>query len=113
MFLAIKEKRFAKRIVKRLLKSHAAVSRRKPDLLSGALYREVLLHSKLVDVSLVDQVLQQAEDSADLWTTSSMDVHGFRQVAHFFVVSQYQASGKVGAVVSFREIVYSMIPVDM
>ena len=113
MFLAIQEKRFAKRIIKRLLKSHAVISRRKPDLSHGALYREVLLHSKLVDVSLVDQVLQQAEDSADLWTTSSMDVHGFRQVAHFFVVSQYQASGKVGAVVSFREIVYSMIPADM
>jgi hypothetical protein len=113
MFLAIQEKRFAKRIIKRLLRSHAAISRRKPDLSNGALYREVLLHTKLVDSSLVDQVLQQAEDSADLWTTSSMDVHGFRQVAHFFVVSQYQASGKVGAVVSFREIVYSMIPADM
>ncbi len=113
MFLAIKEKRFAKRIVRRLLKSHAAVSRENPDLPGRALYREVFLHSQLVDTSPVEQVLQQAEDSADLWTTSSMDVRGFRQFVHFFVVSQYQASGNVGAVVSFREIVYSMIPAEM
>ena len=113
MFLAIKERWFAKRIVRKLLKSHAVVSADKPDLAGTALYRQVLLHSQQVDPSLVDEILQQAQDSADIWTTSSMDVRGFRQIVHYLVVSQYQASGNVGAVVSFRDIVYSLIPAEM
>ncbi|MCK5326097.1 MAG: hypothetical protein KAJ57_08810 [Woeseiaceae bacterium] len=113
MFLAIKEKRFAKRVVKRLLKSHSIISAEKTALSGEALYREVLLHSQLVDPSLVDQVLWQAEDSVDEWTTHAEQELGFRQVVHFVVLSQYRAAGHTGTVVSFREIVYSLIPADL
>jgi hypothetical protein len=113
MILAMKEKRFAKRIVKRLLKSYSVVSAGKSELSGKALYREVLLHAQQADPSGVDQVLQQAEDSVDEWTTGAMETLGFRQVAHFLVMSQYRAAGHVGAVVSFREIVYSLIPADL
>jgi hypothetical protein len=113
MFLAIRETRFAKRIVRQLLTSHSAVSARNPDLSGEPLYREVLLHTELVDSSRVEEILSQAEDSMDEWTTHSKEGLGFRQVAHFVVMSQYRAAGNSGAVVSFKEIVYSLISADL
>jgi hypothetical protein len=113
MFLAVREKRFAKKIIKRLLKSHAIVSAERPDLSGTPLYRAVLLHSDKVDSSQVDKILQQSEDSVDLWTSSALEGFGFRQVVHFLVMSQYKAAGHVGAIVSFREIVYEQIPANM
>jgi hypothetical protein len=113
MFLAIRERRFAKRVVRQLLKSHSAISARNPNLSGGPLYREVLLHTNLVDPSHVDELLWQAEDSIDEWTTHAEKGLGFRQVAHFVVLSQYHAAGKLGTVVSFKKIVYSMISADL
>jgi hypothetical protein len=109
----MKEKRFVKRVVKHLLKSHATISAERPDLAGLALYREVLLHTQLVDPELVDETLWQAEDSVDDWTTDSEQELGFRQVAHFVAMSQYWAAGNVGTVVSFRDIVYSLIPANL
>lgn len=113
MFPAITQKRFAKRIIKRLLKSHKAVSREDSTLLGQALYKKVLLHSEYADQSSVDKILEQAQDSVDLWTTSMSQGFGFRQLTHFVVMSQYRAAGNVGTVVSFREIVYSLIPSEL
>ena len=113
MFLAFREKRFAKRIARRLLNSHSIVTARSPDLTGTALYREVLVHSKEIGSSDVEQFLQQAEDSVDIWTTDSTQKLGFREVVHFLVMSKYKAAGHVGALVSFREIVYSLISSDL
>jgi hypothetical protein len=113
MFLAIRETRFAKRIVRQLLKSHSAITAKNPNLTGEALYREVLLHTSLVDPSHVDKILWQADDSIDEWTAHSKKRLGLRQVAHFVVMSRYRAAGKLGAIVSFKEIVYSMIPADL
>ena len=113
MFQAIKESRFAKRVVRLLLESHLAISAKNPGLSGEPLYREVLLHTKQVDPPHADQLLQQAEDSVDEWTAGAKDGLGFRQVVHFFVMSQYREAGHVGTVVSFREIVYSLIPADL
>jgi hypothetical protein len=113
MFLAFKEKRFAKRVIKRLLEAYLTVSAENPDLSDKALYREVLLHTQQVDLSRVGQMLQQAEDSLDQWTTSGRGGLGFREVAHFFVLTQYQATGHKGTVVSIEQIVNSLIPAEM
>jgi len=113
MLQAMREKRFAKRIVRRLLKSYSVVSARNPELSGKALYAEVLSHAQQIDPSAVEQILLQAEDSVDAWTTGGMETLGFRPIAHFFVMSQYQATGRVGTVVSFREIVYSLVPEDL
>ena len=113
MFLAMRETRFAKRVVRQLLKSHSAIIAKNPSLSGEPLYREVLLHTNLVDPSRVDEILWQAEDSIDEWTTHSKKGLGFREVAHFVALSQYRAAGNVGTVVSFKEIVYSLIPSDL
>ena len=113
MFLAVKEKRFAKRVIERLLEAHSAVSADNPDLSDKALYREVLLHTQQVDPLRVDQLLLQAEDSIDEWTAPGRDELGFREIAHFFVLTQYQATGHKGTVVSFGEIVDSLIPAEL
>lgn len=109
----MRETRFAKRVVRQLLKSHSAISTKNPGLSGEPLYREILLHTNLVDPSHVDEILWQAEDSIDEWTTHSNKGLGLRQVAHFVVLSQYRAAGNVGAVVSFKEIVYSLISADL
>lgn len=113
MFLAFKEKCFAKRIIKRLLKSYSAVSAGNPELSNKALYREVLLHTKQVDQSRVDQILWQAEGSIDEWSARGRDELGFREVAHLFIMMQHQAAGYEGSVVSFGYIVDSLIPADL
>ncbi len=113
MFLAMIETRFAKRVVRQLLKSHATIISKNPGLSGEPLYREVLIHTNLVDPSHVDEILWQAEDSIDEWTTHSKKELGFRELAHFVALSQYRAAGNVGTVVSFKEIVYSLIPADM
>jgi hypothetical protein len=113
VFLAIKERRFAKRVTKRLLQSYSAVSAEKPDLSNQALYREVLLHTQQVDPPDVGRVLKQAEDSVDAWTAYGREGLGLREVAHFFVMTQHQAAGHKGTVVSFGEIVNSLIPENL
>ena len=113
MFQGIKETRFAKRVVRQLLQSHLAISAKNPGLSGEPLYREILLHTKLVDLSRVDEILYQAEDSIDEWTTHSAKGMGFRQVVHFVVLSQYHEAGNSGAVVSFKKIVYSMVSSDL
>lgn len=113
MLLAIKETQFAKRRTRRMLKSHKKISASHPDLSGKALYREVLLHTKMVDPSEVDKTLSQAEDSAAEWGAYANDGLGFRQVVHFVVTSQYRETGNEGTVVSFRDIVYSLIPASL
>ncbi len=113
MFLAMRERRFAKRVVKQFLKSFSAVSAENPGLSGAPLYREVLLHTNLVDPTHVDEILSQAEDSIDVWTTHSRMRLGLRQVAHFVALSQYRVAGNAGTVVSFKKIVYSLIPADL
>jgi hypothetical protein len=113
MFLAMKETRFAKRVVRQLLKSRSAIIAENPSLSGEPLYKEILLHTNLVDPSRVDEILWQAEDSIDEWTTHSKKGLEFRAVAHFIALSQYRAAGNVGTVVSFKDIVYSLIPADM
>ena len=113
MFLAMRERRFAKRIAGQLLKSYSTINAQNPYLSGEPLYREVLIHSNLVDPSQVDELLSQAEDSIDEWTTHAKKGLGFRQVAHFVVLSQHRAAGNLGAVVSFKKIVYSIISADL
>ena len=113
MFLAIKEKRFAKRMVKHLLKSHSVVSAKRPDLSGKALYREVLLHSQQVDLSHVDEFLRQAEDSVDLWTAGAKEGLGFREIVHNLVLTEYLKAGNSGSIVSFKDIAYSMVPANL
>lgn len=113
MFAAIKETRFAKRVIESLLKSHSAVTAENPGLSGEALYREILLHAQMVDPSRVDRMLWEAEDSVDEWTTHGDGGLGFRQVAHFVVISQFLAAGHKGTVVSIKNIVYTMIPAEL
>lgn len=113
MFQVAKETRFAKGVIKRLLKSHKAISAQNPELAGGALYKEVLLHSQLVAPDDVDKVLSQSEDSADEWTSEAKDRLHFRQVVHFVVMSLHAAGGKEGAVASFRGIVYALVPKEL
>jgi len=113
LLLAVKERRFAKRVAKRLLKSYSAVSADKLDLSGKALYREVLLHTQQVEPSRVDQILRQAEDSIDEWTAPGRCGLGFREVVHFFVMLQHNEAGHKGTVVSFGEIVDALIPAHL
>jgi hypothetical protein len=109
----LRERLFASRIVKRLLKSHAAVRATRPELSGAALYREVLLHSGAVEPSQVNRWLADAEDSVDEWTAPGRQRLGLREVAHFLVMSRYHAKGKPGARISFGAIVNALVPEDL
>ena len=110
---AMKEKRFAKQAVKRLLKTRLATKAENPDLSARALYKEVLLRTRQVDESRADQILRQAEENMDEWTAPGRNELGFREVVHYFILSQYLAAGHRGTVVSLRKIVDVMVPADI
>lgn len=110
---AMKEKRFAKRTVKRLLNTRLATKTENPDLSGKALYKEVLLLTRQVDESRADQILRRAEESMDEWTAPGRNELGFREVVHCFILSQYLAAGHRGTVVSLREIVDVMVPAEI
>jgi hypothetical protein len=110
MLQAIKEKKFVKRLITKLLESHALVHAENSDLQGVALYRAVLLHSGVVDAEIVDQVLWQAEDSVDDWTARSTKHLQFRQVVYFVAIRQFLAQDNPGTVISMRDIIYSMVP---
>jgi len=109
-FVSLREHLFARRIVKRLLRSHAAIRAVKPELSGTALYREVLLHSGAVDANHVNRWLVDAEDSVDEWTAPGRHGLGLREVAHFLVMSRYRDKGKPGATISFGSIVKALVP---
>ena len=111
--IEIRETLFVKFLVRQLLRSYAKVCAQQGNLSGKSLYREVLLHSNRVDKTVVDSVLEQAEDSADFWTTGKLNEFGFRQVVHFLVLTLYMENGHQGTNISFREIVYSLIPSDL
>jgi hypothetical protein len=112
-FPALRERRFARRFIRQLLRSYSHVHGANSDLRGRALYREVLLHSKVVGPTEVDQVLLDADNSVDEWTAPGREALGFREVAHFALVSRHRALGHAGALVSFAAIVTEMIPADL
>jgi len=113
VFSGFRERRFTRRIVSRLLASHAAVAGGQPALAGEALYREVLLHSGLAADSEVDDILWQAEDSIDEWTSPESGELRLRQVAHFLVLAQYRDAGHDGMRISVKDLVYGMVPADL
>jgi hypothetical protein len=110
---SLRERLFARRIVKRLLKSYGEVRGNKPELKGTDLYREVLVHSGAVGPDEVNRWLDDAEDSVDQWTAPGRAALGLREVAHFLVVSRYHDQGRPGSVVSFASIVNAMIPAHL
>jgi hypothetical protein len=113
MFRAWREKRFARSTARRLLALYAEASARRPELSGKALYREVLLHSPGIDSSRVDQILLQAEHSFDEWSERDSESLSFRQVVTFIVMSQYLESGRQGAVISFKDVVFAIVPPEL
>ena len=70
----------------------------------------ILLHTGQVDESHADTILREAEHSIDEWTAPGRKELGFREVVHYFVFSQYLATGRNGIVVSLRDIVDALVP---
>jgi hypothetical protein len=113
MLQEMKEKRLAKNVIRRALKSHSTVKSTNPGLSGTGLYKETLLHTQLVDPSAVDRMLDEAEDSVDEWTAPGRTGLGFREVVHFLVMAKMNEAGHKWALVSVGDIVNSMIPEDL
>ena len=113
LLTAIREKIFARRTVRRFLRAHAEVSAARPDLSGRELYREILLHTPQVEKSSVNGILLHAENSVDEWTAPGREGLRFRELVHYFVVSQYIAAGHRGTLISFRKIVDALVPEDI
>ena len=109
---AIREWGFARRVAKRLLRTHAEVRREKSDLSGTALYKEVLLRTPDVHPARVDELLSQAEASVDEWTAKGRERLRFRELVHFVIMAEYQAAGHAGAIISFKKIVDRLVPPD-
>lgn len=111
--VAIRERHFAKRLIKRLLRSYRVVNSRSLELAGKQLYREVLLHTKHIDPSSVDHILWQAENSVDDWTAPGREGLGFRELVHFLIHTKYDDRGRNGSIVSFASLVNTLVPAHL
>jgi len=87
--LAWRERRFAARCARELLKLHQGLSTRYPELKGKSLYRRVVAARLHDDDLAAEAVLQHAEQSFAIWPVER--ALNFRDVVHYLAVSQFMA----------------------
>jgi YHS domain-containing protein len=109
-FFAWREKRFAARTCKELLKLHRIVSSRDPQLTGHALYRQIVAAHNGGDFAAADAVLTAAEQSFATWPAKRR--LKFSDVVHFLAASEFLASQSRGRWIhaDLRRIVVARIP---
>jgi len=85
-----RERRFARRIGRELLKLYRIVSASHPDLRGRRLYRTIVISHTRVDPESAEALLDQAEESFAAWPTQR--ALKFRDVVHFIAVSEFLAT---------------------
>jgi hypothetical protein len=88
--LPCRERRFARRIGRELLKLYWFVSASHPDLRGRGLYRTIVISRTRVDPESAEALLEQAEESFAAWPTRR--ALKFRDVVHFIAVSEFLAT---------------------
>jgi hypothetical protein len=88
--LPFRERRFARRIGRELLKLYWIVSASHPNLSGRGLYRTIVISRTRVDSESAEALLDQAEESFAAWPTRR--TLKFRDVVHFIAVSEFLAS---------------------
>ncbi len=107
---SILERRYARLLTKRLLRTYYRVILNDEKLSGIALYRQVLLHAKVVAEESVEDFLIRAQQSVDPWTSPGRLRLGLREVIHYLLLTDYIASGRRGSLVAFKDIVDTIIP---
>ena len=112
-FFAWREKRFAARTCKELLKLHRIVSSRDPHLTGGALYRQIVAARQGGDLAAADAAQAAAEQSFAAWPAERRLKFG--DVVHFLVVTEFLAShaGSRWIHADLKRIVAARIPHDL
>jgi YHS domain-containing protein len=85
-----RERRFARRVSRELLKLYRIVSAAQPDLRGRDLYRRIIIARSRADPAAADMLIDQAEESFAAWPVAREVKFG--DVVHFVVVSEYLAS---------------------
>ena len=85
-----RERRFARRVSRELLKLYRIVSAAQPDLRGRDLYRRIIIARSQADPAAADTLIDQAEESFASWPVPR-EVK-FCDVVHFVVVSEFLAS---------------------
>jgi hypothetical protein len=85
-----RERRFARRIGRELLKLYRTMSASHPDLRGRGLYRTIVISHTRVDPESAEALLDQAEESFAAWP--SQRALKFRDVVHFIAVSEFLAT---------------------
>jgi len=88
--LPCRERRFARRIGRELLKLYWIVSASHPNLSGRGLYRTIVISRTRVDPESAEALLDQAEESFAAWPTRR--TLKFRDVVHLIAVSEFLAS---------------------
>ena len=92
IFLAWRERRFAARICRDLLRRHAETATRHPELLGLPLYHRIVADRHGGSTLLADAILERASQSFAEWPASRM--LNFRDVVHYLVVLDFIATNK-------------------
>lgn len=112
-FLAWREKRFAVRISGELLKLHAIVSSRHPNLAGRDLYRQIVAVHTGSDAASIDAVLEGAEQSFADWP-AGRDLK-FCDIVNYLAASEFFAShqGNRWIQTDIKHIIAARIPRDL
>jgi hypothetical protein len=89
-FFPWRERRFARRVSRDLLKLYRIISASQPGLRGPDLYRKVVMAYTRADAASADTVINQAEESFAAWPVQRE--LKFCDVVHFIAVSEFLAS---------------------
>jgi YHS domain-containing protein len=90
LFFPWRERRFARRVSRELLKLYWIVSASHPDLKGRDLYRKIVIARTRADPEAADTLIDQAEESFATWPARRTLM--FCDVVHFLAVSEFLAS---------------------
>jgi YHS domain-containing protein len=85
-----RERRFAAKCSRELLRTYRRIATRNPQLARSDLYREVVRSRTGADAAFVDSVLDFAEQSFAQWPVSR--ALSLRDIVHYLVVSEFVAT---------------------
>lgn len=113
LLLPMRERHFARRVSKEMLKLHDVVAQRHPELRGRALYRRIARTRLASDDARADAVVRQAEESFATWPSARALTYA--DVVHMIVIVEFRAlhGGSSWIRGDLGSIIASTIPRDL
>ena len=102
-----------RRQIKNLVASAIDIASAHPELSGKPLYRAALIAASALDPLEANQIIERAESSLDPWTNPEGGELKFRDVVHYFVLTQHLTQRGQGVRIALGRLSCSLVPSDL